>query len=150
MTFKSRQSKGVSCRTPFLSSHINMTIFSLAALFITSSLFGFYFVYSPWRWVWLILVAIAVIFLIKAYRLSKRVISTLEKIYCTMLEANSGVFNQRITGTQRLGEVGKVAWEVNDFLDKVESYFKEVGTCFRSEEHTSELQSRPHLVCRLL
>src|SRR5690554_3750660 len=95
MTFKSRQSKGVSCRTPFLSSHINMTIFSLAALFITSSLFGFYFVYSPWRWVWLILVAIAVIFLIKAYRLSKRVISTLE-------------------------------------------------------EHTSELQSRPHLVCRLL
>lgn len=130
MTFKSRQSKGVSYRTPFLSSHINMTIFSLAALFITSSLFGFYFVYSPWRWVWLILVAIAVIFLIKAYRLSKRVISTLEKIYCTMLEANSGVFNQRITGTQRLGEVGKVAWEVNDFLDKVESYFKEVGTCF--------------------
>src|SRR5690554_7363987 len=24
------------------------------------------------------------------------------------------------------------------------------GTCIRSEEHTSELQSRPHLVCRLL
>src|SRR5690554_7238622 len=25
-----------------------------------------------------------------------------------------------------------------------------VNTFFRSEEHTSELQSRPHLVCRLL
>src|SRR5690554_7163671 len=24
------------------------------------------------------------------------------------------------------------------------------AVCFRSEEHTSELQSRPHLVCRLL
>src|SRR5690554_7739961 len=24
------------------------------------------------------------------------------------------------------------------------------GSAFRSEEHTSELQSRPHLVCRLL
>src|SRR5690554_8236384 len=24
------------------------------------------------------------------------------------------------------------------------------GLCIRSEEHTSELQSRPHLVCRLL
>src|SRR5690554_7161121 len=24
------------------------------------------------------------------------------------------------------------------------------AACFRSEEHTSELQSRPHLVCRLL
>src|SRR5690554_6456112 len=28
--------------------------------------------------------------------------------------------------------------------------FKSVGDVFRSEEHTSELQSRPHLVCRLL
>src|SRR3989442_13156161 len=26
----------------------------------------------------------------------------------------------------------------------------EKPTCWRSEEHTSELQSRPHLVCRLL
>src|SRR3989442_4545773 len=27
---------------------------------------------------------------------------------------------------------------------------KEALSCVRSEEHTSELQSRPHLVCRLL
>src|SRR5690554_3687009 len=27
---------------------------------------------------------------------------------------------------------------------------KNLGFIFRSEEHTSELQSRPHLVCRLL
>lgn len=130
MTFKSRQRKGVSCRTPFLSSHVDFIIFGLAGLFITSSLFGFYFVYSPWRWIWVALVLVAVFVLIKAYRLSKRVLATLEKIYFTMLQANNGVFNQRITGTQKLGEVGKVAWEVNDFLDKVESYFKEVGTCF--------------------
>src|SRR3989442_6419924 len=25
-----------------------------------------------------------------------------------------------------------------------------IAFCYRSEEHTSELQSRPHLVCRLL
>lgn len=37
----------------------------------------------------------------------------------------------RITRTAKLGQVGKVAWEVNDFLDKVESYFKEVDSCFR-------------------
>src|SRR5690554_7510712 len=33
--------------------------------------------------------------------------------------------------------------------DKV-LYSKFAGTEVRSEEHTSELQSRPHLVCRLL
>src|SRR3989442_11603272 len=30
------------------------------------------------------------------------------------------------------------------------SYLEEFSECERSEEHTSELQSRPHLVCRLL
>src|SRR5690554_7758039 len=29
-------------------------------------------------------------------------------------------------------------------------FFSEYGDTTRSEEHTSELQSRPHLVCRLL
>src|SRR5690554_7596828 len=30
------------------------------------------------------------------------------------------------------------------------SYIEKIREMFRSEEHTSELQSRPHLVCRLL
>src|SRR5690554_1293386 len=40
---------------------------------------------------------------------------------------------------------------VNDYLAKREAE-GEIGDLFRfrSEEHTSELQSRPHLVCRLL
>src|SRR5690554_5441146 len=29
-------------------------------------------------------------------------------------------------------------------------YYQSIGKALRSEEHTSELQSRPHLVCRLL
>src|SRR5690554_6994103 len=33
---------------------------------------------------------------------------------------------------------------------RVPSIFSNSFSCFRSEEHTSELQSRPHLVCRLL
>src|SRR5690554_4150992 len=37
--------------------------------------------------------------------------------------------------------------ELNDFAQKVLERFRNP---FRSEEHTSELQSRPHLVCRLL
>src|SRR5690625_5317777 len=42
---------------------------------------------------------------------------------------------------------------VNDHLDYTNSDLKTIyfaGGCFRSEEHTSELQSRGHLVCRLL
>src|SRR5438132_3735121 len=42
--------------------------------------------------------------------------------------------------TTRRGENTSAAWGVTNFL----------LTCFRSEEHTSELQSHSDLVCRLL
>src|SRR5690606_40306463 len=35
-------------------------------------------------------------------------------------------------------------------IDQVRIQFEEQGKCRRSEEHTSELQSRENLVCRLL
>src|SRR3712207_7207149 len=39
----------------------------------------------------------------------------------------------------------------NDLLlEATESILKKEGVLFRSEEHTSELQSRQYLVCRLL
>src|SRR5690606_39773470 len=58
-----------------------------------------------------------------------------------MVEAVGGGIDQR---AQRLGVLtGKVArHEVLDLLPLVHAY--------RSEEHTSELQSRENLVCRLL
>src|SRR5690554_7302128 len=37
-----------------------------------------------------------------------------------------------------------------DFIHKMAIAQKEINETIRSEEHTSELQSRPHLVCRLL
>src|SRR5690554_7455060 len=37
-------------------------------------------------------------------------------------------------------DLQKIVVEMKDYLEKIK----------RSEEHTSELQSRPHLVCRLL
>src|SRR5690625_5940094 len=44
-----------------------------------------------------------------------------------------------------------VVKEDNSVYDAIYALFLEdVGTLFRSEEHTSELQSRGHLVCRLL
>src|SRR5690606_40069056 len=37
-----------------------------------------------------------------------------------------------------------------EFVERVEGVFGHVGEELRSEEHTSELQSRENLVCRLL
>src|SRR5690554_5670039 len=40
-----------------------------------------------------------------------------------------------------------VLFRLTDFI---QCLFRYLGDLLRSEEHTSELQSRPHLVCRLL
>src|SRR5690554_5488440 len=39
---------------------------------------------------------------------------------------------------------------MKDLLHKGKSQYLSIPNFWRSEEHTSELQSRPHLVCRLL
>src|SRR5437660_8166499 len=49
-------------------------------------------------------------------------------------------------------DIGKIVPEVAEpgNVDKVKEVGEVEGTPIRSEEHTSELQSRGHLVCRLL
>ena len=44
--------------------------------------------------------------------------------------ARNGELHHRTTRTRSLGEVGQVAWELNDFMDLIETYFKEINTCF--------------------
>src|SRR5690554_7296904 len=39
---------------------------------------------------------------------------------------------------------------LNSDVEVTENWLNPIENLFRSEEHTSELQSRPHLVCRLL
>lgn len=65
------------------------------------------------------------------YRSIRRSFMTLEQVRDTLAEANRGGFDSRISRTVELGEAGLVAWELNDFFDKIETYFKEVDTCFR-------------------
>src|SRR5690554_2229065 len=64
------------------------------------------------------------------------------------------VITVRSTGFDAVAEGGSAAIEAVDFVaDNAQSTFlKEelAQSDRRSEEHTSELQSRPHLVCRLL
>src|SRR5690554_7540941 len=40
--------------------------------------------------------------------------------------------------------------QILPYLNDIDKSVLNIGTVNRSEEHTSELQSRPHLVCRLL
>src|SRR5690625_6443656 len=75
------------------------------------------------------------------------------------LETNLGQDGKLLSGgqRQRIG-IARALYKQSDLLvlDEptsaldMESEFKLLTTLNRSEEHTSELQSRGHLVCRLL
>src|SRR5947208_12881700 len=60
--------------------------------------------------------------------------------YTTLFRSATECIARRVAADPRYGETGKL----NDLI--VDS----VPSCVRSEEHTSELQSPDHLVCRLL
>ncbi|WP_207388766.1 methyl-accepting chemotaxis protein [Stutzerimonas kirkiae] len=60
----------------------------------------------------------------------RRPLETLRVMRQVLHEGRQGRLHQRVTRTAKLGEIGLVAWELNEMFDLVETYFKEVNTCF--------------------
>lgn len=81
-------------------------------------------------WWMIIPVLLAIALIAYSFKTADYAFEALSRINATLAKANAGDFSTRITSVAGLGEVGKVAWELNDLLDRVESYFKEVDACF--------------------
>ncbi|MBV0931956.1 methyl-accepting chemotaxis protein [Marinobacterium weihaiense] len=129
MTDKHSQSSG----TPFLRIQLDAACAGFVALTLCPSLIAWLTVDFTF---WLLLpLPFALLLTGIIHRKGQRALNTLIRIEHTLSEANKGGFDSRVTHTARLGEVGKVAWELNDFLDKIETYFKEVDSCF---QHVSQ------------
>lgn len=101
-------------------------------------------IYDQLNWTIAVFPILAGIVTLYAYRHEKRMVKVLNTIYETLKVANSSNLHKRITNTKGMGEVGLVAWELNDFLDKIESYFKEVNTSFYRVSH-HEFHRKPQL-----
>lgn len=59
-----------------------------------------------------------------------RLVETMRRLSFTISACRKGELHHRITNTKGLGELGLVAWELNDLLDRIEAYFKELDTTF--------------------
>ena len=118
-----------SANVPFLRSKINYAITALC--FFTLANFG----YSTFQhgFSWIVLGLTLPLFCIACYVHAsfKRPLDAIARIQEVLLRTNEGELYHRITGAKGLGEVGKVAWELNEMLDIMESYFKEINTCFQ-------------------
>lgn len=129
MPVKSPEKKGVSKGVPFLNTQffIVCMVFSaiIVALAVTSIIKG------GFSWENLLFPVVALFFTGYAWRSAKRPLLALRKIHEALEGTTAGDLHHRITDTAGLGEIGKIAWELNDVLDIMETYFKEVNTCFR-------------------
>src|SRR5258708_26399940 len=69
--------------------------------------------------------------------------------YTTLFRSRAFYFRQTFEATARRTPIGKLAKQTR--CDRPIRYIgRSQRVCLRSEEHTSELQSPDHLVCRLL
>ncbi len=121
--------KSVSRSIPFLrTQYVTGTVICYAII-------GMTFVYSTLRYgldIWHVVggVLVAVLMGLQIFQ-SLRLVETLKRIEYALKMSSRGELHHRISSTKGLGELGQVAWALNDLLDRVESYFKEVDTCFR-------------------
>ncbi len=79
--------------------------------------------------VWLFPVT-SIVFAAYAFRKYGFAIECVVKMQNVLKSSSQGQMHERVVNTSGLGEIGKAAWQLNDFLDLVETYFKEVNTCF--------------------
>lgn len=116
-------SKGVPfLRTKLLIISLIFNILTLLAVFLVHYTDSIIYVLSP--------ILISVIFTILVNRQFAKPISCLNKIDIALKKARTGEMHHRITNTRGLGEIGFVAWNTNEFLDYIETYFKELNSAF--------------------
>lgn len=118
---------------PFIRTKLNYTVFGI--LFSSLALFGFILFERGFSWIALGLILPLPLIAFDLWQTGKQSLDVLERIEDVLKKTNRGELYHRITETRGMGEIGKVAWELNEMLDIMESYFKEVNSCF---QHASE------------
>ncbi|MCK5828987.1 MAG: CZB domain-containing protein [Methylococcales bacterium] len=120
--------KHASANIPFLKNKINYIGVAICFLSIISLSYNVYFYGFSW-----VNLCITLLFFCISFYIIKtihKIIYGIENIHKVLMYTNKGELYHRVTGTRGLGEVGKVAWELNETLDIIESYFKEINTGF--------------------
>ena len=129
MPADSTKNHGVRKGTPFLNTRFFIVCIVFSALTIGLALLSL--LRHGFELETAVFPALALGFTGYAWWSAKRPLLGLRKIHEALLASSEGDLHHRITNTAGLGEVGQIAWELNDVLDIMETYFKEVNTCFQ-------------------
>ncbi len=119
---------GISARIPYYRHQILYACIGFTLLIV--ALAGWNMVQYGFNWFTIIIPLVAATFAWYAWSRACRPLDVLERMQALLADSRKGQLHLRMTNTAGLGEVGKVAWELNEFLDIIEMYFKEISTCF--------------------
>lgn len=107
----------------------------------TRLLLGLIIVLTGWtlyqqglEWVHLGVLVLALLFQYLFYRQSQKEISLIMKIFKLCHEIVNGRLEYRITHIPDDAELKDLAWNLNEALDQIETYMREVTTCFDSAQ----------------
>ena len=114
---------------PFLSTQLKLLLVFLNLLVIAAAAVAY--LVPGYALAGAIIPLMALTITAVSIRAAQRPFRVLMVIREQLAHARRGELYHRATRTRGLGEIGLVAWELNDFLDLVETYFKEINTCFR-------------------
>ncbi len=78
---------------------------------------------------------LTLLFVFMALREQNRLLRVLNQINTVLIKAGQGETHVRVNQTQGLGELGKIAWNLNTLLDILEANLKDMVSCF---EHAAE------------
>jgi len=82
------------------------------------------------NWIALAIAAISIVYGIFSIRGITDLLSPLQKISDVADEVSAGHFDKRVTHIEHEDEIGSLSWKINDMLDQLEAYFREVSTSF--------------------
>jgi methyl-accepting chemotaxis protein len=120
--------KHVSANIPFFKTRITVTVGIV--LLVNFSLYITLLLQNGFSWLVTGLVLPTLIAGVDIWLSVNKNLELMARIQKVLLAVNRGELYHRITGTRGFGELGKVAWELNETLDILESYFKEINACF--------------------
>ncbi len=100
---------------------IAILISALAAAITTSIIFEFH--YSTF-----IFQAVNIIFTLIIFKYVKKIRKEIEDIDYVISSAQGGNFEVRSTHITEAGVIGKIAWDINSFMDQIEVFMREVNT----------------------
>ncbi len=113
---------------PFLRTQINLLCGAVVLLPLAFSIWQG--LRTGWHWSLALLPAVMAAVAWLGHRSITRYLNAICRVYSVLKHCRQGEFHHRVTHVHALGEVGQMAWELNEFLDLCEAYFREMTTVF--------------------